>query len=72
MQPKSGVFMAKIKIKLEISPEKSDKIHDIDSNIRDINVKISCIDIKILNTAADHQSKNLGKLFPDPLKISTT
>ena len=38
------------------------KILDIDIKIPDINIKISDIDIKIHDTAADHQSKNLGKL----------
>ena len=47
MQPKSGAFMDKIIIKLEISYEKSDKIHDIDIKIPDINIEISDIDIKI-------------------------
>ena len=54
--------MDEIKIKLEFSHEKSDKIHNMDDNIPDINIKISVIDIKIHDTAADHQSKNLGKL----------
>ena len=38
------------------------KSPDIDARIPDINIKISDIDIKIHDIAADHQSKNPGKL----------
>ena len=63
LQPKSNVLMYKIKIKLEFSYEQNDKIHDMDINIFDINIKIGGIDNKTHDTAANHQSKNLEKLY---------